>query len=187
MKTTLLTLLALACASMAAASPGSIDATRPDLPYNPERYGKDGRAIRYQKDKPASAVPPFAAPTADFRVSRVAEGRSQVETRERLVAIYEAIAKGKGYDSLTRKVVPTAEATTELTQAFFVEALQAGQTFEVTLVEARRCPACHGEGVLRPRVEHGENRDLPRKDWPKCPWSKGTGEADFAVSYLVKW
>lgn len=185
MKNTLPTLLAFALAATAAlASPGTIDSTRPDLPYNPALYDKDGRMIRFDRTPPAWKRAPFTAPATEFVVSRV----GQKETRESLLAIYEAIAKGKGYDELARKVVPAAEGTTELTQAAFVEALKAGQTFEVTIIEARRCPACHGEGVLRPRVEHGENRDTPRKDWKKCPWDGATaGQADFAVSYTVKW
>jgi hypothetical protein len=116
-----------------------------------------------------------------------------VETRERLLVLFAEIAATHSYDVAANRAVKRdkkAEAAGTLRvldQETFVDALKGGQSFALTLVEKRRCPACQGEGVLRPRTELGENRDLPRKDWPKCPWSEGEAEADFAVSYTVSW
>lgn len=174
-----------------AAMPERTDPTRPDLPYNPALYNSEGRYISPQQNEPKWTRAPFAAPEGTFQVSKV--GQTKTETREQLLALFTEIAKRHSYDVAANKAVKRdkkAEAAGTLRvldQEAFVEALKGGQTFKVVLVEPRRCPACHGEGVLRPRIEKGENRDLPRKDWPKCPWSEGGPEADFAVAYTVKW
>jgi hypothetical protein len=196
MKTCLSVAFAFALGVVAAASasvPTRTDPTRADLPYNPARYRKDGTSIRYQSDsqRPVGSFAPFAAEAGAFRVSRVGQGK--LETRERLLELFAEVAKAHSYDVAANRAVPLdakAEAAGTLRvldQEAFVEALKGGQTFAVTLVEKRRCAACQGEGVLRPRIELGENRDLPRKDWKKCPWSGGAAEADFAVSYSVAW
>ncbi len=184
----LVALTACACGSSA---PERTDPTRPQLPYNPALYNHEGRMKSWHGTEPAWTRVPFAAEGGAFRVSRVAEG-GKVETRERLLSLFAEIAKGHSYDVATNRAVArdtkaeAAGALRVLDQEAFVEALKGGQTFAVTLIEPRRCPACHGEGVLRPRTELGENRDLPRKDWKKCPWGEGA-EADFAVSYTVSW
>ncbi len=185
--------LCLGAASAIAAMPERVDTTRPDLPYNPGLYNGDGRYISPRVNEPAWTRAPFAADGGAFRVSKVAEGASKVETRERLLAIFEEVAKAYSYDVAANKAVPRDKKAEKagtlrvLDQLAFTDALKGGQIFPVVLVEKRRCPACNGEKQLRPRVEKGENPDLPRKAWPKCPWSAGEADADFAVSYTVGW
>mgnify|MGYP001187650400 FL=1 len=182
-------------ATVAVAAPTRTDKTRPNLPYNPARYDHEGRVRSFTTKKERDANPPFFVERPIvFRVSKVAEGGiGRVETRERLLVLFAEIARTHSYDVATNQAVAKAKNEGKeggprvLDQEAFLDAIKAGQTFTVTLVEKRRCPACQGEGVLRPRIEHGENRDLPRKDWKKCPWSDGEPDADFAVTYEVKW
>lgn len=193
MKTRLaLALLATAVAALAEL-PTRTDATRPDLPYNPGRYDHEGQVRLFTTTAERDAQPAFhLAKPIEYRVSKAANATA-AGTRERLLALFAVIGPAHSFDIPANKAVPKDKKGEEagtlypLDREKFVDALKGGQEFTVTLIEKRRCPACHGEGVLRPRVEHGEKPDTPRKDWKRCPWSDGGAEADFAVTYTVKW
>ncbi|WP_157837067.1 hypothetical protein [Geminisphaera colitermitum] len=70
-------------------------------------------------------------------------------------------------------------AAPDLTRDQFVTALKAGHVFHVILIESRRCPNCFGKGTVsdpkNPRIEL------------ECDYSEGTGKANFAVIYEIKW